>query len=175
MTFEEFVAEVKERLRADMQSIRHPEGDIHPALFHYFEGESLRRMKIPRSAFSSRQSKDVLVASIAEVSRLMRPVYIGFETTVWIATYDTSGLSKEDREAISRNEMPESFTRPSKAPGRVEAVQLLAFAADDSQASNAFITRDGRNPPVFADWTPMEFTGGLIVEPLQKSMQRASR
>src|SRR3954468_9537296 len=86
MTLDEFVAEVCERLRADMQSIRDPEGDIHPALFYHFEGETLRRFKIPLNWFDSDQSRDVMTRAIAAATTLTRPRMIALEVTAYVLT-----------------------------------------------------------------------------------------
>jgi hypothetical protein len=167
MTLDEFVAEVCERLRADMQSIRSPDGDIHPALFHYFEGEALRRFKIPRSWFDSDQSKDVMTRAIAAATTLSRPRMIAFEATTYVLTAEVG--TKIER--VDRDGRPTS--RIKDVPGRTEEVSVVAFSKAEIRFARSEITRDGRNPPTYGEWeiiTPDEIQGAMY-EPLRRSMQ----
>jgi hypothetical protein len=165
VTFDEFVAEVCERLRADMQSIRHPDGDIHPALFYSFDGESIRRFKIPRSWFETRETKDVMAYAIEQATTMVRPQMIAFETTAYMLS-----VPPEDIDRVNR----ERGNRPiSEMPGRMEIVQVIAISHSDQCVASSEIARDGRNPPTFAPFEvrrPDRMEGALW-EPLQRGMQ----
>jgi hypothetical protein len=160
VTLDEFVAEVCERLRADMQSIRHPEGDIHPALFYSFDGESIRRFKIPRSWFETRGSKDVMAHAIEQATTLARPRMIAFESTAWIVHGDVA-------DGIDRD------IRPSEHPDRKEIVHVIALDRAEHIYAAAEIERDGRNPPSFGafDVIRADHIEGALWEPLQRGMQ----
>lgn len=163
MTFDEFSAEVCERLRADMQSIRDPEGDIHPAAFHYFEGEFVRRFKIPRGWFSSNANKEVMARTFEHVNKLMRPRYFAWESTTYVAESD---LVERER-AVN----PDKLVRDM--PGRKEVVSLLTLSRDEARYYEAEITRDGRNPPVYGEWAHHEDAidfKGRVLDPIMRSM-----
>jgi hypothetical protein len=169
VTLDEFVAEVCERLRADMQSIRDPEGDVHPALFHWFEGEALRRMKIPRPWFDSDQTKDAMTRAIAAATVMSRPRMIAFATTTYMLVVPAD---KPIPPRLDKDGQPTA--RIKDVPGRTEELTVVAFSWDEVRFASALITRDGRNPPTFGEWvafTPDE-AKGAIYEPLMRSMQR---
>lgn len=158
MTLDEFTAEVCERLRADMQSIRNPEGDIHPALFYSFDGESIRRFKIPRDWFANRNTKDVMAHAIEQATTLARPAMIAFESTAWIIERPT-----RDDEGIP----------PSEHPDRKEIVHVIALDRTEHVYAASEISRDGRNPPSFGDFDILhpDAIEGALWEPLQRGMQ----
>lgn len=168
VTLDEFVAEVLERLRADMSAIRNPGGDVHPALFHYFEGESIRRMKIPKRWFDDDRSKDAMTRAIAAANTTMRPHLFAFEVTTYMLS-----LSPEEvrRPRVDKDGQPTKWIKD--VPGSYETLSVIAFSRAEIRFADARITRDGRNPPVYGEWeifTPDEMQGA-IYEPLQRSMR----
>lgn len=171
MTLEEFVAEVRERLSADMNAIRNPEGDLHPALFHYFEGERIRRMKLPKDGFADDASKRRMVTSIVMGTRVMRPTFIAFVSPAYKSEIDLRDYTPEELALIERNLRPDRMLPPSEDPNRVEVLQVIAFARDNAVAWLSETTRDGKNPPAFGPWKQEPYGGGAVVEPLQKAMQ----
>jgi hypothetical protein len=164
MTLDEFVAEVCERLRADMQSIRDPEGDVHPALFYSFDGESIRRFKIPTSWFDGRAAKKVMAKAIEQATTMSRPRMIGFESTAW--TIEVSEAERVDAAG-------QPTTSIKDVPGRREVVQVIALDRTEHRYASSEVTRDGRNPPTYGEWeiiTPDTMEGALW-EPLRRGMQ----
>jgi hypothetical protein len=159
VTLDEFVAEVCERLRADMQSLRDPEGDIHPALFYSFDAESINRFKIPRTWFESRQTKDVMAKAIEGATLMARPQMIAFETTAWVIDGD------------AHDALPD--VAPSEHPKRREMVNVLALSRTEHCYAACAISRDGRNPPSYGSFDVLhpERAEGAIFEPLQRGMQ----
>lgn len=168
MTFDDFIAEVLERLRADMGAIRDPEGDVHPALFHYFEGEMIRRFKIPKGWFASDQTKDAMTRAIATANLVARPRMIAFEVTTYMLTVPAG---EPEPERLDKDGRPTKWIKD--VPGRTEELSVVAFSRSEIRFATSRITRDGRNPPVYGEWkvfTPNE-TQGAIYERLQRSMQ----
>lgn len=160
MTLDEFTAEVCERLRADMQSIRDPEGDIHPALFYSFDGKTIRRFKIPLNWFETGETKQVMARAIASATTLTRPRMIAFESTAWM---------------VERRHTEAPITAPpSEHPDRREIVHVVVLDRTDFRYRSAPIERDGRNPPTYGDWNPLDdLTGmsGTIWDQLRRGMQ----
>lgn len=168
MTLDEFVAEVCERLSADMAAIRSPDGDVHPALFHYFEGEFIRRFKIPKRWFDSDQTKDAMTRAIATANLVARPRMIAFEVTTYMLS-----VPREEVQAprLDKDGQPTKWIKD--VPGSWEDLSVVAFSRSEVRFASSRITRDDRNPPVYGEWeifTPDE-TQGLIYERLQRSMQ----
>jgi hypothetical protein len=175
--FAAFSREVRERLRADMQSVRNPDGDVQPALYHYFAGSALKRIRLPWRAFDP-ERKFALADAIANATTLTQPDMIAFETTAWAVT--VKARSDEERKQAQRGRVPVDIPTPSQHPDRIEGVQLLIFSVTEAEAWWSDITRDGRNPPSFGDWrspipeaTPAEMgheMTGRMLEPIRKAM-----
>lgn len=51
MTLDEFVADVLESVRAEMQCVRGPDGDVQPAVYRLRADGSVRRFKLPWEMF----------------------------------------------------------------------------------------------------------------------------
>lgn len=171
MTLDEFTAEVFERVSAERQLIRHPEGDVHPALFLQAAG-SLVRQTIPRSWFDSRGRKDRLTSLIATAVLRGRPSYVAFVHTIVYNEVDADTLTPEQREAIMENRIPEGIVAPLQNPEAKERLQVVIFSPETTVAYGSEITRDHRNPPAFGPWEDFGAPSGLMVEPIERAMRR---
>jgi hypothetical protein len=178
-TLASFSREVRERVRADMQSIRNPDGDVQPAAFYYFPGGAIRRVKLPWSAFAP-DRRGHLALAIAQATRMTKPLMLALQMTAYFADANLADLDDEQQAAFARREYPEGWTMPSQREDRREVVWFFALDRSDAEAWMADITRDGRNPPAFGDWrppidaaTPGEMGRtmvGKMIEPIRKAM-----
>lgn len=160
MNLDEFTTEVRERLRADMQAIRHPEGDIHPALFYVFE-TAINRFKIPKTWFSSRSSKDAMARAIGQATKIARPRMIGWTTTSYVLEVPKENIDeyREERKTTQIKDMP----------GNREVVVLVTLDREGYRYLECEITRDGINPPSYGGWTVYEDIDelqGYVLEPI---------
>lgn len=175
MELEKFLARCTYMLRRNMAEVSRPDGDIEPSLFHYFEGESVREMALPRAAFANRATKDVMIEILTAATRLMVPDFIAFQATQWAIEVDGSKLSSEERHmAIEANLHPKSIPMPSEHPDRWEIVGVVAMDGDRYLAKQSRIERDGVNPPVYGPWEERyDSVSGAMVTPLQDVLREA--
>ena len=176
MTFNEFSAEVRERLRADMQMLRDPAGDVRPSLFIGRRGY-VQRERIPESMFASRRTKDSLTAGVAAMVLLRRITLLGWAVTTYQRSLHLPDYTPEQQAQLRHGLGHPDGLMPSEAPDRIEALMLVVFSPDRAGSWIAPISRDGRNPPQYGEWEdeqPDEISGPVF-DPIQAAMRRVGR
>src|SRR3954471_24395271 len=179
LTLASFSGEVRERVRADMQSVRNPDGDVQPAAFYYFPGGLIRRAKLPWSAFAP-ERRGHLALAVAQATRMNRPLMLPLQMTAYLADVAKDDLDDEQQAAFARGEYPDDWMRPSQREDRREIVLFYALDRSDAEAWSAEIPRDGSNPPSFGDWRSLveqadageigRAMTGRMVEPIRAAM-----
>lgn len=172
MTLTEFRTEVLTRVESARDAVRHPEANVHPALFVGSDGGEVAYLPIPPRWFGSRQHKDQLVELIVMTVKRAQPDYVALEQTVMYSKLDVRQLSEHQLRQIAANQVPDGITRPLDDPNAREQLQVVIFSAETTVALNSEITRATGKPPAFGPWEEMDRPSGLLVEPIQTALKR---
>ncbi|WP_028058277.1 hypothetical protein [Candidatus Solirubrobacter pratensis] len=171
MRLDQFIKRVQYMLAPEMENVSDPEGDVDPAYFFRIADDKIRRVPIPRHAFSSETTKNLLAEVIADVTLIGRPEFICLETTAYMATFEMDKLTPDEQAMIvGHNMRPARLPNASQAPNRTEWLHLICLSRTEQTSYGSKITRSPLAPPQYGRWQEIGITQGMLLDPLKRAM-----
>lgn len=138
--------------------------------------DEIMHATIPMVLCNSRRGKDAIADGLAHAIRKTRPAAVAISVTMYQTRVPCDDMTSEDWQAWRESQIPPSRPRPRDDPERVECLWLAAFDSTTTLGFTSDITRDGRQPPVYAPWqSSLPGLAGLMVEPIEQAMREPVR
>lgn len=175
LTYREFVEEMKADVARDAVTLKGPEADWQPRLYHQGP-DPFASQPIPGGVFKTQASKEVLFTSIAAVVRILGVRIVGIRVTQYVSFVDYDSMTPaEHLRAIEHHELPDHIPRPSQDPNRHEMLSLHVVDAERYEAWYAPLRRRRYGRPLLDEWELMggrpDAMFGPLIDPIRAALR----